>query len=295
MSFLQQTNAAPRESLRSRFRRFSFRSLSSDPMLATTEIELPFAAYQQRQWHEVSPEGLRARAERLTPGQKFAFQAGSWVPVPYVGHAIVAMAGNRVENEPLMTQLASIQNELSYNFADTRSLYLLPEASLHQTIANTLSAERHQQMVVDRGLSSDYPRLVTNIFDDLPTSTMSDRLSMRMIGLSIFSNAVGLLGVFDQEEDFQRIIRFRNHFYGHEQIGNLGIRRTRPFIGHITVAYIESPLDSAGRHRLVDAAQAINQLLSSRDVRFYLPVAELRAYEHLAEFKALPGLPVYRL
>lgn len=264
-------------------------------MLATTEIELPFNAYQERQWHEVSAVGLRARAERLTPGHKFAFQAGSWVPMPYVGHALVAMAGTRVENAPLMAQLGSIQNELSYNFADTRSLYFLPEASLHQTVANTLSAERHQQLVVDRGIAADYPRMVTSVFDDIPATTATDRLSMRMIGLSIFSNAVGLLGVFDREADFQRVIRFRDHFYGHDRIGNLGIRRTRPFIGHITLAYIESPLAPAGRHRLVDVAQAINQLLATRDVRFYLPVVELRAYDHLAEFKSLPGLPIHRL
>lgn len=264
-------------------------------MLASTEIELSYAAYQERQLHEVSPEGLRARAERLAPGGKFSFNGGNWTPSPYVGHAVVTMAGATMRNAPLLEQLRSIQNELSYNLASPNSLYLLPEASLHQTIANTLSAERYRQLVVERGVAGSYPARVTGIFDDLPASREIQPLSMRMIGLSIFSNAVGLLGVFDHEEDFQRVLRFRDHFYGNERIGMLGIRRTRPFIGHITVAYIETLLDQPARARLVDIAQTTNRLLASRDVRFYLPTAELRAYDHLAEFKALPGLPSYRL
>ncbi len=263
-------------------------------MLATTEVELTYAAYQARQFHEVSPTGLRARAGRLVPGDKFRFRAGAWTPRPYVGHAVVAMAGGLEENQPLVDQLRSIQNQLSYNLAEPEALYLLPEASFHQTIANTLSAERHQQWVVERGLAAEYPARVAGAFEDLPPSLAFDRLSMRMIGLSIFSNALGVLGVFDTETEFQRLLHFREHFYGHERIGLLGIRRTRPFIGHVTLAYVERLLDPEARGRLVEVAEAINRLLAKGDLRFYLPKAELRAYDHLAEFKPLPGLPIYR-
>lgn len=264
-------------------------------MLTSTEIELAYNAYQVRQLHEVSPAGLKARVEKIEPGNKFTFKGGVWSPLPYVGHAVVSMVEGQHENAPLLDQLRSIQNQLSYNVADPSTLFLLPEASFHQTIANTLSAERYQRHVVERGLAESYPSQVASVFEDLPPSLALDRLSMRMIGLSLFSNAVGLLGVFDQEDDFQRVLHFREHFYGHERIGLLGIRRTRPFIGHITVAYLERPLDADAKVRLVEVAEAINRLLETRNVRFYLPKAELRAYEHLAEFKPLPGLPVYRL
>lgn len=264
-------------------------------MLTHTEVELSYGAYQARQWHEVSPEGLRARVARLVPGQKFVHRAGSWAPVPYVGHAVVSMVDGPVENEPLREQLCAVQNQLSYNLADPGVLCLLPAASFHQTIANTLSDQRYRQWVVERGLVADYPRRVTSVFEDLPPTLSLDRLSMRMIGLSIFSNALGVLGLFDREEDFQRVLHFRDHFYGHDRIGLLGIRRTRPFIGHITLAYVERALDDALRARLVEVAEAINRLLAQRDLRFHLPCAELRAYDHLAEFRPLPGLPVYRL
>lgn len=264
-------------------------------MIATTEVELTYTAYQTRQFHEVSPQGLRARAERLVPGEKFLFKAGAWAPRPYPGHAVVAMAGGLHENQTLVGQLRSIQNQLSYNLADPSALYLLPEASFHQTLANTLSADRHQRWIIDRGLAADYPGQVAGTFEDMPPSLSLDRLSMRMIGLSIFSNALGVLGVFDEAIGFQRVLHFRDHFYGHERIGLLGIRRTRPFIGHITLAYVERALDTEAKGRLVEVAEAINRLLAEGDLRCYLPKAELRAYDHLAEFKPLPGLPVYRL
>lgn len=264
-------------------------------MLASTEIELSYAAYQQRQHREISQDGLAFRAARLEPGGKFRFHAGTWMPEPYVGHAVVSMLDQDPANAPLAARLASIQNELSYNLADPSALYLLPTESFHQTIANTLSAEKHQRFVVERGLAGEYPAHVTSAFADLPPAPAQTPLSMRMIGLSLFSTAIGMLGVFDTEDDFQRVLHFREHFYGHERIGMLGIRRTRPFIGHITLAYIESLLDEAARSRLVEVAASINRLLADGDLRFHLPFAELRAYAHLAEFKPLRSLPVQKL
>ena len=263
-------------------------------MLTFTDMELSFTAYQERQFHEISPAGIAARAQAIHPGGKFSFHAGQWRPEPYVGHALVTMVEGDPANRPLAAQLWSIQNELSYSFADPTTLYLLPEKSFHQTIANTLSAERHHRMVVDRGLDGDFPALVTGAFSDIPEPIHPKPVVMRMVGLSLFSTAIGLLGVFEGEEDLQRVHAFRDHFYGNESIGRLGIRRTRPFIGHITLAYVEGGLDSGDRSRLVDAVCALNRILASQDLRFHLSGVELRSYTHLAEFRPLPGLPTAR-
>lgn len=264
-------------------------------MLASTEMELSFAVYNERQHREISPAVLAARAATLHPGGKFSFQAGQWLPEPYTGHAVVSMVSGSPANAPLDERLRAIQNELSLGFSDPSALYLLPVESFHQTIANTLSDEKHRQLVVERGLAAEYPELVTGAFADIPHTAAEAPLEMRMIGLGIFSTAIGLLGVFDAPEDFDRVLHFREHFYGHERIGNLGIRRTRPFIGHITVAYIERGLDDDERRRLVDVVSTSNQVIAAREPRFHLRQAELRAYSHLAEFRALPQLPVYQL
>lgn len=259
-------------------------------MLASTETELSWLAYQDRQHFEITRSRVAERAAAMRPGGKFHFHAGRWRPEPYVGHALVSMVDGVPSNGALRPQLEGLQAELSYAVGDPSVLYLLPPDSFHQTVANTLSADNHRRFVVERGLEDDYPRLVTEVLADIPEPAAREPVCLRLIGLSVFSTAIGALGVFDRESDFQRVLAFREHFYGHDRIGSLGIRRTRPFIGHVTLAYLEAPLEDACRERLVDAIDNLNRLLASRELRFHLPRVELRAYSHLAEFRTLPGL-----
>ena len=264
-------------------------------MLAATDMELSFAAYQERQLHEISPAGLAARAAKLRPAGQFTYDNRAWSPNDYVGHAVVTMVASTPANAPLVDALTSVQNGLVERLAAPGALYPLPVASFHQTIANTLSAEKHQRLIVDRGLADDLPGIVTHTFAEIPAAFAREALTMRMVGLSIFGTALGVLGVFDREEGFHRVLHFRDHFYGDARLADLGIRRTRPFIGHITLAYIEQELDDATRARLVDLVISINRELSRQNLHFHLPAAELRAYRHLAEFNPFPGLPTFRL
>lgn len=264
-------------------------------MLASTAMELSFAAYQERQLHEISPAGVAARAAKLRPAEQFRYENGSWAPHPYIGHAVVTMVASTPANAPLVSALTSIQKGLLERLASPRTFCPLPTASFHQTIANTLSADKHQRLVVDRGLAAEYPAIVTSTFSDIPALAAPESLTMRMVGLSIFGTALGLLGIFDREEGFHRVLHFRDHFYGDARLADLGIRRTRPFIGHITLAYIERELDDATRARLVDLVISINRELSLHNLHFHLPAAELRGYRHLAEFTPFPGLPQFRL
>lgn len=264
-------------------------------MLASTEMELSFAAYQERQLHEISPAGLAARAGKLAPAGRFNFRNGQWTPEPYVGHAVVTMAATSPQNRMLIEALRELQGSLLDCFSDPSILYPLPVASFHQTIANTLSDEKHQRLVVECGLADEYPRLVTDAFTDFPSTAPRETLAMSMVGISLFRTAIGVLGIFNREEGFYRVLQFRDHFYQQPRIAELGIRRTRPFIGHITLAYLEHDLDADQRQRLVEVVSSINRSFAFRVPQFHLPAAELRAYDHLAGFKPLPGLPQYRL
>jgi hypothetical protein len=205
------------------------------------------------------------------------------------------MVASTPANAPLVGALTSLQSRLLAELAAPRTFCALPAASFHQTIANTLSAEKHQRLIVERGLAAELPTIVTRTFADLPPAGTGETLAMRMVGLSIFGTALGLLGVFDDEERFHRVLHFRDHFYGHPTIADLGIRRTRPFIGHITLAYVEQEPDDAVRARLVEVVNSINRDLSRQTLHFHLPAAELRAYRHLAEFMPIPGLPQFGL
>jgi hypothetical protein len=263
--------------------------------LPSTEMELSYSAYQARQREEITRSGLLRRAALVRRGEKFRFRGGVWQPMPYQGHAVVCMAGAHAANTELIRSLAQMQNLLTFGLGNAGALYCLPADSFHQTIANTLSAERYRTHVLERGLESEYPGAVAASFDDFPVQQDTSPVELEMIGLSIFGTAIGMLGVFPREDHFERVIGFRDLFYDHERVATLGIRRTRPFIGHITIAYVETELSDDDRALLVDTIEGINRSLGGGARRFIMERAELRAYDHLAEFKALKDLPTYRL
>ncbi|MEN9840764.1 MAG: hypothetical protein RL376_564 [Verrucomicrobiota bacterium] len=256
--------------------------------------ELSYRAYQDRQQAEVTPAGLAARAAKVGAAGKFRRVGASWAPVPYVGHAVLSVLATAPENAPTVTTLGLAQDALVAGFARPDALYALPKESFHQTVANTLSDDRYQRHVVDKGLVAEYPKQVAGALAELPENGAASVPVMRMIGISIFGTALGVLGVFEEEAGFDRVIALRDRFYGSPEIAALGIRRTRPFIGHVTLAYVESELNATERERLVAVVSEINQDLAKQTVRFAMPVAELRSYEHLAEFRPMPWLPVYR-
>jgi hypothetical protein len=86
---------------------------------------------------------------------------------------------------------------------------------------------------------------------------------------------------------------FRDSFYGNPDLGAIGLRRTRPFIGHVTVAYIERKIPTPEQNRLVVALNRLNERLAGREMVFSIRKAEMRWYDDLAGFTRRPGYPTY--
>lgn len=145
-------------------------------MLASTEMELTYAAYQERQLHEISPAGLAARAGKVGPAGQFHYAHGQWTPAAYPGHAVVSMVEAGRENASLAGPLRQCQQALLAVFPEPGVLYPLPAESFHQTIANTLSGDNHQRLVVATGRAADYPRVVAGTFPEFPPGPESQKI-----------------------------------------------------------------------------------------------------------------------
>ena len=91
---------------------------------------------------------------------------------------------------------------------------------------------------------------------------------MKLIGLSIFHTAIGILGVIESEEEYLQITSFRSQFYNDPALAAMDVRMTRPFIGHITLAYIERELGSDDKKKLAAVVNDINENLSRTHVIF---------------------------
>ena len=117
---------------------------------------------------------------------------------------------------------------------------------------------------------------------------------MRLVGLSVFGTAIGVLGTFENDADYSRIVDFRSSFYEDQQLTSVDVKMTRPFIGHITLAYAEKKLNKNQREHLANTINEINTQVFSKRRYFLIPNTGLRRYEHLAEFKNAPEYPVYQ-
>jgi hypothetical protein len=255
--------------------------------------ELDFATYQTRQHHETTPDQLTYRATKLRASGKFMWENGAWRGLSYEGCAVVSMVSTNPGNDGLSDALQAIQQQLTACFSDPATCFLLPPASFHQTVANTLSDDRYREHIVAPGLTNAYPTLVGQAFAGVPVATETAPINMRLVGLSLFSGAVGILGVFEQEADYDRILAFRNAFYADADLAALTVRRTRPFIGHITLAYLETEVLETEKTRLVETCMAINRQLADESLYFTISTTELRSYPHLADFQTKAGYPLY--
>jgi hypothetical protein len=256
--------------------------------------DLALEDYTARQFRELEPDRLLERAMASRPSGNYRCKGTGWEPQPYPGFAVVSMVDENPGNLLLPDSLKAIQFELLEQCPWEGSLYMLPASSFHQTVANALSEERFLKQIVRPGLEPVYPDLVAMVFEKLAVQPVR-MLPMRLIGLSIFGTALGILGVFDNEADYCRILDFRSAFYSDPGLQALDVRMTRPFIGHITLAYLEADLDTRQREALAAAVHHINRSLEDAMPAFNLSITGLRRYHHLSAFLREEGYPQYQL
>lgn len=257
--------------------------------------DMSFEDYNRRQLYEISPQRNIERALNTKPAGNFIHNGSEWLPQEYEGFAVVSMLSEHAENEFLEARLIAIQQELQYNLSPRNGFYMLPPESFHQTVANTLSADRFKNNILNAGLEDAYPSLVAKAFANIPATDNTQPIRMKMEGISIFGTAIGILGIFENEDDYNRIINFRSAFYSDCQLAQLDVRMTRPFIGHITLAYIEQPLNKNQKDHLAEVINDLNNSLAEEENYFSISTTGLRRYHHLAEFIEQDNYSVYQL
>ncbi len=255
--------------------------------------DLDYQEYQERQYLHVSPDQIREDSQRIVPTDRFQLNEQGWQPTPYRGYALLSMVEGAGSNNSVFTYLTQLQGRLASRLNASSIYYMLPPDSFHQTIANTLSAHRFQKHIVDKGLTEKYPIFIQDAIKSMDSSTSDSSIKMKLIGLSIFRTAMGILGVFDQQSDYERILKFRNNIYSNTELNELDVKWTRPFIGHITFSYIGRNLGDKEKGHLVNTLIELNEEVTTNMPVFDIEKVELRNYEHLAKFNFYTGDPSY--
>lgn len=264
-------------------------------MLATQSIsELAQDYHNDRQAFEVTLQGLNQRAEKLKSTNKFTHIDGVWHPQEYKGYAIVSMLDSNPDNDTLSEKLVRIQNRIQENGQCPHHFYMMPKASFHQTIVNTLSGSRFKEHITDKGLEAKYPEIIQNAFDKTAKLPLQAPIKMTFTGIAIFGSAIGVLGIIEKEQDWRAIMQLREDLYTNPDLNQHGIKRTRPFIAHITLGYIDGELDLKTKQQLVEEIFNINTAINFSNLVFYIDKTELRSYDHLAEFVSKPNYPQFK-
>jgi len=259
--------------------------MSFNPTIQPAAIsDMPFMEYNRRQHYEISADRIKERSLKVTSAGNFYRERDKWLPNEYQGFAVISMLNENEGNEPLLKRLIEIQAELQDNLQPRYAFYQLPPESFHQTVANTLSADKFKKNILDAGLEERYPAMVENAFDNIHASQDIEPIKMKMAGLSIFGTAIGILGIFKNEDDYDRVTNFREGFYADRQLGMLDVKMTRPFIGHITLSYIEHTPNKNQKEHLASVINEINYRLQNEDNYFMIANTSLKRYHHLAEF-----------
>jgi len=257
--------------------------------------ELGYDEYQSRQFEEISLMQIEKRTELLNIGNRASWNGRSWKPTPYPGFAMQAMLSERFDKTAISMELQDMQKKLVESVQQPGTLYPLPAASFHQTVANTFSANRLEENLASKGLVESFPKIIEECLESWSPNENQAPPLMRLIGISIFRTAVGILGTFDRARDFQRVLDFRDFFYSHPKLNELGLRRTRPFIGHLTLAYVESELSYEQKQGLVDCISALNERIRKNPIFFEMPCARLHSYSNLSAFNTFPEYPAASL
>lgn len=258
----------------------------------TATTDLAFDEYTRRQYRELDADRLLERAMQLRPSGNYRYDGLRWLPQPYPGFAVLSMVNEHPGNEQLPEILAGLQKGLVEQCPWEGALYLLPPDSFHQTVANMLSEQRFLQRVAEAGLQEKYPEMVAQAFEGIELQRRGP-VDLELIGISIFGTALGLLGVFAEDEHYQQILRFRAGLYADPGLAALDVRMTRPFIGHITLAYIEKDLSDGQRRQLAEVVGLLNRQVKERRPVFSFSGTGLRRYEHLSAFLRSDGYPRY--
>lgn len=255
--------------------------------------DLAYDVYQDRQRAEVGPDSLARRADEVRPGGKFRLTEAGWQPAPYPGVAVVSMLDEAGENADAAWAIQKLQCELDSRVSSPDKVCMLPASSFHQTMANTFSDRRYARHISEAGLEQAFPKMLADAMACVPEAVGAEPIRMRLIGLSVFRTAIGLLGDFPDPGDYARILRLRESIYGNAALSRIGLRRTRPFIGHVTLAYFEARLSEAGRARLVRAALDINRRMEQHPIPVTFEGTSARWYDDLSTFQARPHYPSF--
>ncbi len=176
-------------------------------------------------------EDLR-RLEWRRPGKYALTESSSerlhFKPVPYPGCTVLAIP-YPCRDLAYMADLQGKLVEASEEFAP------VPVDTFHMTIADLVAGEKYESLGARRR-----NQLLARASELAASWNCGTLIRARICGLSAFPGVVVALVDFESASDYQKVIQLRSAIYGDGQLREFGVTREFPFVGHVTLGYVES-------------------------------------------------------
>jgi 2'-5' RNA ligase len=164
----------------------------------------------------------------------------------------------------------------------------VPSETFHMTIANLVSGNIYEAISETPNLEPTFRRTIETILDDILTPQEEIPLTSHIIGIGSFPGVVVALVDFKRENHYSRIEILRNHIYKNPFLTSSGVRHDRPFLGHITLGYLEA-VPPTGLDNVVSNIR-LQENFSSDDWAFEIREVALHSFRSMSEYQ-LAGPP----
>lgn len=256
-------------------------------------MDMTYPEYLQFVDTHLTPGVLKAALERLEPKKLFENDAlEEWRPLRHAGYTLITpLFGEERENIMTYVKLGDVQ-QLILRKLNPAYCMAAPISAFHQTVAGLVSGSHYEQQIAPR-LDGFFIKQIDMELTRLPQLEL---IQMEIRGIAVLPGGfiVALLSTIDKWE-YQRLISFRSQVYRSEALRNLGVAPEWPFIGQITLAYLQASLKPEEQNQLSEAVLKINHDHFITPLPFALSRAALYKFENDLHFFRAPHWPVYRL
>lgn len=241
-------------------------------------MDRQFAEYRQSVEQKLSErvEGITQRASG-----KYRFLAtgddgrASVVPARYPGYTVLAQP---YAPSALVGALQPIVDEILA--AEIAGFAPVPRDTLHMTVADLVHG-------VDWNVPPDERKReliwhARNALNRVATDGLEITASIRGIGCA--PSVVIAVVDFEKESDYAKLMDIRNAVYSGSDLAALGVERGSPFLGHVTLGYLESapPLG------LDEVIGRINDQWV--EVSYEINSAALYSFENMSGYDPVPAI-----
>ena len=157
------------------------------------------------------------------------------------------------------------------------------DTCLHLTVADLIAGPMYR-LHAERipNLDGSIQNRIKTVFKAQPR--VIEPLRWQIAGLAFFQHAVVCLLKPVDEVDYAPLMRLRDDIYTDPRLQSLGVRRPRPFLAHITLAYYQEIPSEDARLMWVNAYSELQTFAQSVQEPLLLRSVGLRHFEDMTHY-----------